>query len=240
MSLSSSEPHKLSHSTATTRYGQVALYKGLSEICNFTFTENGSYIFIPYRLDELRGGASGSLVSEASLSQALKRQIGQGFAAASLECQQLFSAVICNSLFFSANGTGGQPSPLCPEECRKVEEKCPVLLKAYRETDLGRETSCDNPGRLLEPLPYCCHNGGIMDDPTVSPTQSPDLGGGSTTSSNAGAVAAGVTVTIFVLLLVGAVGACVVLVIVRKFRKLRTILHGSASTLIHMHDIAFN
>ena len=161
-------------------------------------------------------------MDETELSQALQDQIKQGFMAASLECQQLFSAVVCNSLFFTLNinDATSLPGPVCPDECRQMEEKCPSLWMAYLDTELGRGTTCDNLGRLLEPLPYCCHSGGIVSKPSVSD--------GSSRGNSAG-VAAGVTVTLVVLLILGAVGAGATFVIVRKFRRLKTILHGSVS-----------
>ena len=203
------------------RYGEIVPYEGHSDICKSTY-ENGTYIFLPYRLDELRQGeAASSVVDEAVLSQALETQIGQGFMAASRECQKLFSAVVCNSLFFTLNvsNDGSLPGPVCPHECRKMEENCSVLWKAYLSTELGQGTTCDDLGRLLEPLPYCCHSGGI-----VCPT--PSVAPGRSSRSNSAGVAAGVTVTLIVLLALGAVGAGAVFMIVRKFRRLKTIVHG--------------
>ena len=158
---------------------------------------------------------------------ALDRQIGQGFNAASPKCQQLFSAIVCNSLFYLANTSGERVSvsgPLCREECLQVTEECPVLWKAYLETDLGQGTSCDNLGRLLEPLPYCCHSGGVVIENT------PKVGG------NAGGIAAGVTVSVLVVLVVVVMVALAVLMTARKFKKMRTILHGSV-THTHTHTL---
>jgi serine/threonine protein kinase len=219
------EQPSLEHETLT-KYGEMVPYEGRSEICNLSYTGNGTYIFLPYRLDELGGGDTRSLVDETELSQALQDQIKQGFMAASLECQQLFSGVVCNSLFFTLNISDAMsvPGPVCPEECRKMEEKCPSLWGAYLDTELGRGTTCDNLGRLLEPLPYCCHSGGIVIE-IPTPSVVPTVSDGSSRDNSAG-VAAGVTVTLVVLLILGAVGAVAAFVIVRKFRRLKTILHG--------------
>ena len=206
------------------------VYQGFSEICNTHYKDNATYyIFLPYRLDELRASDSSvSLVSESSLSQALERQIGQAFDAATEECQELFSAVVCNSLFFTINSSSSSSSdsgiagPLCPDECQVVMEMCPKLWETYLVTELGRDTSCGTLGRILDPVPYCCHDGGIV---IPTPSQRTPEVGGSNRGDTAG-IAAGVTVAIVVLLVIVAVAMWAAFVTNRKFKNLRTILHG--------------
>lgn len=190
-------------------------------------TNNDTIIFLPRRLNDLMAYT----VSEKNLSDALMHQIGSAFELESLECQQMFSVVVCNSLFYSLNVSDGQrlPSPLCPEQCRVVEKQCPSLWTQYRKTELGKNADCDDLGRLLEPLPYCCHDGGI-----VTPTESPTTNGIATNQgkegSNVAGVAAGVTIAILFLLVLSALGAGVAFLLIRKFRKLKQFVHGSVGT----------
>lgn len=201
------------------------MFDGLSEMCNLTYEKGVDYLFLPLRLDELTSDLS--LLSEEALSEKLDKVIGQSFVAASAECQQLFSAFVCNSIFFRVENSTGSvtvPSPVCPEECGEVEMKCPVLWKAFRETDIGEYANCNRTGTLLDPLPYCCHGAGIamQSGSGGGPDSSSD--GGSTT--NVSGIAAGVTVAIIFLLVISAVLAGGLFLLIRKFRHLKTILHG--------------
>lgn len=207
------------------RYGKITVFEGLSEMCNLTYERGVDQLFLPLRLDELPSDKS--LQSEASLSEKLDDVIGQSFEAASTKCQLLFSAYVCNSIFFRLEKMAGNftlPSPVCPDECREVEKQCPILWKAFRESDLGEYTDCDRTGRLLEPLPYCCHGANIHIPPPTS--NGGGGGGGGGGNGNTTAVAAGVSVAIIFLLLVSALLAGGLFLIIRKFRHLKTILHG--------------
>ena len=213
--------------TTRFRYGKISLFDGTSVMCNSTYERGVDYVYFPLRLNELNAnsGPTERLLSEAALSQKLEEEIGQGFAAASPECQQLFSTYICNSIFFRTDNDSGiisLPRPLCPDECRQVQNTCPLLWEAFSKTDIGRYADCDRTGTLLEPLPYCCYGTGVLLNPTSSTSPSVSSGG----SSNASAVAAGVSVTIILLLLLAALLAGGLFLLVRKFRNLKTILHG--------------
>ena len=224
----------LLHHIKTTRfrYGKISLFDGTSVMCNSTYERGVDYVYFPLRLNELNAnsGPTESLLSEAALNQKLEDEIGQGFAAASPECQQLFSTYICNSIFFRTDndsGTISLPRPLCPDECRQVQRTCPLLWETFSKTDIGRCADCDRTGTLLEPLPYCCHGAGIEltgnpEDP-VNPSVHGQSSGG---TSNASAVAAGVSVTIILLLLLAALLAGGMFLLIRKFRNLKNILHG--------------
>ena len=206
-------------------------------MCNLTYKRGVDFLFLPLRLNELPSDLS--LQNEASLSTKLEDVIGQSFEAASAECQQLFSAYVCNSIFFRIENTTGNftlPSPVCPEECGEVERMCPVLWKAFRETDVGEYADCNRTGRLLDPLPYCCHGAGIhvplQNDSYNGPGGTDGPGDGRKyssnrkDSSNVGGIAAGVTVAIIFLLVLSALLAIGLFLFIRKFRHLKTVLHG--------------
>lgn len=161
---------------------------------------------------DLRPGES--LQNEDTLSKILQEEIGQSFDAATNECQKLFSTYICNSLFFHSHNVSGQfsiPTPLCAAECREVEKRCPILWKAYRESTIGKDASCDHPGMLLAPLPYCC-------------TRDIPYSGGDK-GNNVG-VAVGMSVAVLLLLLLAAVVSVGVWLIVRKFHQLKRAITG--------------
>ena len=196
------------------------------------------YIYLPHRLREVQVSMelSDSLQDEAALSETLQDEIGQAFEGASEECQLLFSAYVCNSLFFRSNNESGNfslPRPLCPAECQEVGNKCPILWQAYRKTRIGQNARCDRTGMLLEPLPYCCHGEGISlpmpsHSPTVTATTTPSHPTATVPaagSSNTG-VAVGVSVVLILLLLFSALVALGVFLVIRKFRRLKRSLSG--------------
>lgn len=188
----------------------------MSAICSITYTQDVEYVFLPHRLEELqvdlRPGES--LQNEDTLSKILQEEIGQSFDAATNECQKLFSTYICNSLFFHSHNVSGQlsiPTPLCAAECREVEKRCPILWKAYHESTVGKDASCDHPGMLLAPLPYCC----TRDIPYPSSDKGNNVG-----------VAVGMSVAVLLLLLLAAVVSVGVWLIVRKFHQLKRAITG--------------
>ena len=207
-----------------------------------TYESGSDYLYLPRRLREIQVSLelSDSLQDEATLSYILQAEIGQAFELSTEECQLLFSAYVCNSLFFRSINISGNfsllPSPLCPEECQHVENECPTLWNAYRKTALGKHASCDRTGMLLEPLPYCCHGGGIS-LPTPAHTSTvlvissshtssmPTAAMPAARSSNTG-VAVGVSVTLILLLLFSALVAVGLYLIIRKFRRLKKSLSG--------------
>jgi len=107
------------------------------------------YIYLPKVL---------GVEDESALSERLTRDIGAAFSVVSFECQELFSIYICNSVIFRYKNHTGQSSisPVCAEECSIVQNTCPDLWRAFKETELGRRAECNRTGSLLEPLPYCC------------------------------------------------------------------------------------
>lgn len=188
-------------------------YNESSDICNKIYMK-GDYIFLPQRLEELQ--RSEIQLNEVTLSEKLQHEIGQSFEAATEECQRLFSTYICNSLFFQTHNMSGEfilSGPLCPAECRVVENKCPVLWEAYRKTNIGQNANCNHTGKLLEPLPYCCSGGGIS-----IATQS--------SNDNVSGVAVGVSVAILFLLLLTALVAMGVFLVIRQFQKLKRGIRG--------------
>ena len=201
-------------------------FEGVGDIvfCNETFLEGDKYLFLPQRLTELliSTESTESEVTEAVVNQMLQDQIEQSYKAATPECQQLFDAYVCNSIFFSIENKSGNyslPSPLCSKECMILTTHCPILWQAFIETEIGQYASCDNTGRLLEPLPYCCHGATSTDSST----------------SNVIGIAVGVSVAIILLLALSALVAVVIFMIIRKYRHLKTILHGLAHT--HTHTV---
>ena len=209
------------------RYGDIVTFQGLSEIefCNETFLRGDDYLFLPHRLSELwrrKRPSAEDTVTETELSQMVVEQIGQSYMAASPECQQLFNTYICNSIFLRTENNSGNislPSPVCSEQCVVLRDKCNILWKAFTRTDIGEGASCNNTGRLLEPLPYCCHGTKIPSSPSDNPRSAQDISG----------LAAGVSFAVIFLLAVFSLLAAVIILVVRKYRNLKTILYGSVS-----------
>lgn len=167
-----------------------------------------------------------SLQNEYTLSEKLQEEIGQSFDAATDECQTLFSTYICNSLFFHSHAVSGEisiPTPLCAAECREIEKRCSILWKAYRESAIGKDASCDHPGMLLEPLPYCC-SGDIPHSTSDIPHPTP--GHPRSDKGNSVGIAVWVSVAVLVLLLLAALVSVGVWLVVRKFHQLKRDITG--------------
>ena len=132
------------------------------------------YVYIPMER---------ALGSQEFLSQLVGSAIFQFLNATLSEtCMEVVRALLCNYYFIPCgrNGTTFPPQAICRDECEYFSiDLCPdkwQTISNFFETDPFFESvgvslvNCSNPGEILEPLPHCCTNLGIIPGKNVAVT----------------------------------------------------------------------
>ena len=134
-------------------------YQGGSTLCDGRVGES-AYIYFR----SARG-----VRTQAELTFRLNAIISPVFAIASTHCQELIQSVLCLYYYTPCgfNGTLTSPVSICPEECFYVQNECTDTwnqlagLLGISGSDLGF-INCSSPGQVLDPLPHCCVDAGVI------------------------------------------------------------------------------